>query len=1189
VASLALGVVGAYAGSFFGPVGTAVGWAIGSMLGNIFFPQKTPATLHDLHMQGSSYGVFLKRFWGKIRFAGTCIWQTDQQQHNGGGKGGKGQPSQQSFTASFDIALCETQVAKLTRFWAAGRLNYDFSQPNGPKIPFTLYDGNATQLTDPTEEAVEGAGNVPAYRGISRVVFHDWDMTQFGNTLPQLSFEVVSHQGDIPFRVSTFDPAIDAEGDPYNIHATYDPDTKLITVGSYENPLAATYSSRQFKIDGTPVGTPTGPDVLDPGPHSAARFDGINGTVSNSQVAFCFSDDGSGHNEGGWYLGTQLLLPIGTESSFNRGVYQNGFIYGSSSNAAGAKILRWDAPDGIPAGTVSASFVMTGVFWADVVTSGGGGYIWTTSGAVGTDDALWQLNEDLTLVHVWTHAELPSTWPSDFGDFVFYHGMIAGNFSFGGTRKFAAYKINPDFTFTLVGDINQDGGGSIIQLFNGLVLGRDGVVSLDPPDGSVFLSEVVGDICDDSGQSSYNVSQLSAIPVDGVVQESQTTGRALIEMLMPVFFFDAVESDGVVKFVVRGGLPIVTFLDDDLAAHMDHDGLPSKVTCVHTPDVDLPSSLVIAYINKDADYQVNTQTWQRMTGGSRDVKTITVPVVLTDAHAKKIVDAWGWNAWTERDAYSWQTSRKYAAYEPTDVCFVDGVVNALRITKKIEGATGVIKWEGVPSVGANFHQAGAGGAAKDPGQTLPVSQKSQLVLLDLPLLHDADAPNGIYAAMAGAKNSSYPGGQLFKSLDGTTYSSIATATRANTMGVATTQLGDYQGPNVFDDGSIVRVTIGKGGGTLLSVTQTDVLNGDNEGVLGSEIFQWKNATLVSASVYDLSGLLRGRRGTEWATATHTIGEPFVAFDPVPLNPPARIAEIGSTEYYKAVTAGQTLASATAKTFANMGNALKPYSPTYLGGGCDASGNVTGNFLARTRIGGDGILAGPKPLSEATESYIVQITDASYTLVARIIPVTAQTFSYSGAQAITDFGALQHDIFWTVGQIGAVSIGALSRGRCPSTGSSNTLPLVPLVPYSFNPIITPPQPPGGGRPVNHVFPWPSSDAVFVNPFLVGTTWVGQFTTGGTVPLTGTIAISEYQSQAAQRHCFIANDSGGLSKVPRSEGYGTTATSFIGAAPGGAILLAGTTYYWITDYLQSDGSFGGPTGYNGSAELVFGNIT
>ncbi|GHC46234.1 phage host specificity protein [Gemmobacter tilapiae] len=59
-------------------------------------------------------------------------------------------------------------------------------------------------MPDPKIEAVEGAGNAPAYRGLAYVMIEDLDLTPFGNRVPQFSFEVVrSAQGPFADQVQT--------------------------------------------------------------------------------------------------------------------------------------------------------------------------------------------------------------------------------------------------------------------------------------------------------------------------------------------------------------------------------------------------------------------------------------------------------------------------------------------------------------------------------------------------------------------------------------------------------------------------------------------------------------------------------------------------------------------------------------------------------------------------------------------------------------------------------------------------------------------------------------------------------------------------------------------------------------------------------------------------------------------------
>lgn len=1182
MASIALGVAGAAIGNAILPgLGGSLGWALGSALGAALFPQSKPAQPpHDLHLQGSSYGVTIKWVYGKARIAGVAVWQTDEQEHTSGGKGG-GKSSgggQSTFTASFDIVLCETKVKSIKKIWAGGRLNYDFDQGQSEAFHFVFYDGEPDQLPDPSEEAKDGAGDVPAYRGVSRIVVPDKDMTQYGNTLPQYSALVVTAEGPIPFRVSFFDAVLDPSA-PYNMNGTYDEETAIITVGAYIGNAPVTYSSQQFMLDGTPVGGVTGPDNL---PNLAGvTTSQFGGGVSNLQACYCYHAGSPAVPNGGWYVGTELVAPVDLGGGFSaiHPVYSDGYIFAAAGNIV-VSLNRWIATDGVPTSVIDATVSLGTVSSnANIYCSAADGFVFVTDSGVvsGASIAIWKFDQDLNLIHAWAGDDLPPFWKPEFSKF-FYKGMVVVNGVVSTVQKAVVYKIEDDFTFTLVGDIDQNIGGSRgpeIQLKNGLILSLDGVISIDPPDGQAYVGPTVADLCEKAGVTAYDVTVLNAIPLDGYVIEQQTTCRSAVETLMPLYFFDAVERDGVIVFVVRGGPSIVTFEQDDLAAHTDNAGLPALLSCVHTPDADLPSALALSSIDPGSDYQISTQIAQRMTGGSRDVRTVSANVVLTPSHAKKIVDAWLYNTWSERDAYTWFTSRKYAMYEPTDVVTVMGKV--LRITKKTEGATGVIQWDGVPSNGANFDQIGIGGSGPDNGQTLPISQLTDILLLDIPLLNDADAPNGIYAPMAGHTSPKYAGGALFKSFDGSSYTRIAATARPNTMGVTTTALPNYAGANMIDTASKVRIAIGPGGGTLSSCTFEALLNGENEMLFGLEIAQPMTLELISAGVYDASNFLRGRRGTEWAQRTHVVGERFVAFDPALPNPAAVFAEIGQTEYYKAVTVGKTLASATAQTFANTGQALKPYSPTFLGGGCDASGNKILTCLLRTRIGGGGKLVGPKPLSETAKKLVWQMWDSSYTICGRIIQTTTEECPYSAANELSDFGSAQRDTFFTVGQVGAVSIGAQSRGSVPGTGVSNTVPLIPLVPYSFNPVVSPPPPPGGGRAVNHVFTWPD-ESIHVNPLLVGSTWVGQFTTGAGTP-SGVIAVAEYQAASEQRHCFIATDSDGLNKVPRSESWGTTASSFFG--PGNATLLPSTTYFFITDFIGPDGNLTDVAGFNAAA--------
>jgi hypothetical protein len=89
------------------------------------------------------------------------------------------------------IALCEGAIDGIGRVWADGEI---VSQED---LNIKVYSGSDDQLPDPTMEAIEGVGEVPAYRGTAYVVMENLPLAQFGNRVPQFSFEVLrSEQPD---------------------------------------------------------------------------------------------------------------------------------------------------------------------------------------------------------------------------------------------------------------------------------------------------------------------------------------------------------------------------------------------------------------------------------------------------------------------------------------------------------------------------------------------------------------------------------------------------------------------------------------------------------------------------------------------------------------------------------------------------------------------------------------------------------------------------------------------------------------------------------------------------------------------------------------------------------------------------------------------------------------------------------
>ncbi|WP_210527523.1 baseplate multidomain protein megatron [Rubellimicrobium arenae] len=193
-AGMALG--GSIGGSVLGLSSAVIGRAAGAMLGRaiderLLGPGSAPVEtgrVDRFRLTGASEGAAVPRVYGAVRVAGQVIWATRFQETATTSGGGKGAPrpevTQYSYSVSLAVALCEGVITGLGRIWADG-----VEIPTGD-LQLSVYPGSEDQLPDPRMEAVEGAGRVPAYRGIAYVVIEDLDLGRFGNRVPQFSFEV---------------------------------------------------------------------------------------------------------------------------------------------------------------------------------------------------------------------------------------------------------------------------------------------------------------------------------------------------------------------------------------------------------------------------------------------------------------------------------------------------------------------------------------------------------------------------------------------------------------------------------------------------------------------------------------------------------------------------------------------------------------------------------------------------------------------------------------------------------------------------------------------------------------------------------------------------------------------------------------------------------------------------------------
>jgi hypothetical protein len=1033
MAALALGLVGAA----LAPAGyAAIGWTIGTMAGNLLFAktnrqvQEGPR-LNDLRVQASTYGVGIPYVVGTMKLAGNLIWTggiaevvTESTESVGKGGGGTEVTTRTyNYVASFAIGLAEGPIAGVRRIWADGELIYDANATDVNAIAaagaiggqITVYTGSATQLPDPTMESYLGAGNVPAHRGMAYVVFTSYDITRWGR-IPNLEFEVVgTGSTTAPIAVNsppsgharffgnqvTFDGGLvylarlAASAAPQTTDERFTL-TPAGDVVAYTKNVNTTYSHSGAHGTYVPTGNILGlfiPAGQSPSFFSWLRVSGTAVIESDANIPNAFSGV---FFHGCWRAGNTVLL----------GVHQPFF------NQRTLNFYRWNEQLGLPDISPFKSLVYTAATDNEARRAAitvADGYFYVVRQFAGTSQrGLDKYDTEGNLVDSWN-------WNTGTADATAPAGVaiVDDQLFVSATSASNGYliKIFPGGAFTIVSGAHAINTGNISNNdvtapLPGVAWGINGSALLNPQvtPGTQQLGALVSALCVKAGLTAgdLDVSALTDT-VAGYAVGRPMTARAAVETLQQAFFFDAVESDTKLKFVKRGGASVVTIPADDLGASEPGGDPEDLVTVERQDETEAPRQVTVQFFNGSGGYAQGSEYARRLVTRSSEQAFVDLPIVMTPDQARRAAEVLLYNAHLERMPVRWSTTVKYDKYEPTDVMTLDtgATTYTVRATRKRNEGQRIL-WEGVPDHAGAHSGAGSGATSQADPTALAVPGPALLELLDVPILRDADDDAGFYAALAGVL-SGWRGGVLYSSPDGVDYTQAGAVVSGTAIGAATTALGNWTGGNFWDEGNTVTVRLGAG--TLASSTRDAVLAGANTALLGGEIIQFRTATLVSGTTYTLSGLLRGRFGTEAGQSTHAIGDRFVLLQVAGMVRVDRpTSELNVARQYKGVSYGLTIGAAAAQSFTNTGVGKKPLAPVHLRGFRNAGNDAIFNWTRRTRVGAAWRDYVDASLGETAESYEVDVMQGA--TVKRTLTSSTPTVTYTSAQQVTDFGSNQ---------------------------------------------------------------------------------------------------------------------------------------------------------------------------------------
>ena len=540
------------------------------------------------------------------------------------------------------------------------------------------------------------------------------------------------------------------------------------------------------------------------------------------------------------------------------------------------------------------------------------------------------------------------------------------------------------------------------------------------------LDSVVSNILQrcDVDPSNIDVSQITNQSVEGYVCARLSDAKAVMQPLALAYFFDLVESDFKIKAVPRGQTASQNIAETSLGTESDQYKLVETIA----QEQDIPKTVSVEYQDPRLNYQQGKQHKYRSSrvkkAKSHDI--LTLPLALQADEAAQIADKYLSMLWAERNMYDlklWEA--KYLVIDPTDVVqfTYQGMPFQARIVKHTLGQNKILEISGVSEDARQYLSTeGGAGTIGFQGGSIITPSSTLLFLLDVPLLQDIDAGvnSGVYYLMSSPLPDAWPGAALFQSADNLSYTQVDSDFDEATYGsVSLTTPAPAFSPFSWDMTTTITVKLVHG--SLSSTTEAAVLNGANGFILGGEVMQFQFASLNGDGSYTLSKLLRGRRGTEAACATHIGGETFLLLNSSTKRIGLSTSLIGLLRYYKAATLGMPATATSYQTLSLAGNDLKPYAPAQFFATIDGSNNINATWVRRTRYGGewqDG--TGTVPLNETTESYDLLIYDSTGTTLKRTVAgLTSPSYSYTAAQQTTDFGSTQTSVYAVVYQNSSV--------------------------------------------------------------------------------------------------------------------------------------------------------------------------
>lgn len=297
----------------------------------------------------------------------------------------------------------------------------------------------------------------------------------------------------------------------------------------------------------------------------------------------------------------------------------------------------------------------------------------------------------------------------------------------------------------------------------------------------IILLESLGD------KDLYVTDDVEEEEVRGYVTSGIQTGEQKLGPLMLAYDLIPQEKDGRVHLFTRGSQPIHKIEAGDLAAHESGSDIPETLTFEDQGGFKPPDEVLLSYRKSQDLTETTIREKKRLDVISRVVSQVDLPLVMTEAQARKTNKSILWNAWKQDREVSFSLPPSYVQIRESE-CFEvteEGQKYELIVLSSTRGANGIIECSAA-ILGVSQAPDDADDTDTIPTDLLEQPSSIEVELLDIPALNDRHSTvPGVYLAARNTNPSEpFRGAVLFSSVDDTDYEAIDVVRDESIMGRA---------------------------------------------------------------------------------------------------------------------------------------------------------------------------------------------------------------------------------------------------------------------------------------------------------------------------------------------------------------------------------------------------------------------